>query len=294
MPLAIIGLGNWGKNLIREFSGITTISYCCSKGNKKNILWLKKNFSEIKHTKSFKKILDDHTINSIVITTPINTHYDLSSQALKAGKNVFVEKPISCTLSQAKNLINLAQKRKLLIFVGFIFLYHPILKKIKSLTHNDPIQHMKCSWEKCGTFDEDIILNLVSHQLSIAQELIGIPSKISFVYKQKNSQRKDIILLESCLKNKKRCIFEVNRISNIKRWSVTIFTQKNIYLWDDNFLHKFNKHSMNYKKIYENKKNLLQLECKEFLDQMNKKNISYENVNTALQILKTIKKIRLR
>ena len=141
--LAVIGLGNWAKNLIREFSKISNVSICVSQGDSENIKWLKKNYPHIQHTTNFDSILTDSSIDTIAIITPINSHYDLALQSLKAGKNVFVEKPIATNLKKAKILVNFAKKQGLTLFIGYVFRYHKIFQKIKKIEQNEKIQFMR-------------------------------------------------------------------------------------------------------------------------------------------------------
>ena len=106
--IAIIGLGKWGKNLIRDVSKISCVKKCSSLGDSKNISWLKKNYPSIQYTSDSQEIFADKEIDAVIIATPINTHYNLVKKALLSKKHVFVEKPISSTLSKAEELIKIA------------------------------------------------------------------------------------------------------------------------------------------------------------------------------------------
>ena len=57
--LGIIGVGNWGKNLVRDFSKISDIKKCTSRGNVQNIKWLKKNYPSIEYVSNQKEIFND-------------------------------------------------------------------------------------------------------------------------------------------------------------------------------------------------------------------------------------------
>ena len=109
--IAIIGLGKWGKNLIRDVSKISCVKKCSSLGNSNNIKWLKKKYPSIQYTYNLKEIFADKEIDAVIIATPINTHYNLVKKALLAKKHVFVEKPLSSTLSNAEELIKIAKKQ---------------------------------------------------------------------------------------------------------------------------------------------------------------------------------------
>ncbi len=290
--LGIIGIGNWGKNLVRELSKIHCIKKCSSNGNLKNIRWLKKNYPSIQYVSDSKEIFADKEINAIIIATPINTHYKLVKKALLSKKHVFVEKPISTNLSEAEELIEIAKKNNLLLFVGHIFIFNEIFKKLIQISNRENITHLNFLWNKFGTFDEDIFLNLVSHDLSIILALFGKPKKIKLINKFGVISKCDVVTLILELPNKKTCQIHVNRCSSHKQKHVTIFTQKNIYIWDDLSLFKNNKKTNSFKLVFQSKYTPLEIECKEFVKKLNETNISSEFANIAKDVIQVIQKLK--
>tara|TARA_B100000446_G_scaffold131206_1_gene123217 strand:- start:1045 stop:1935 length:891 start_codon:yes stop_codon:yes gene_type:complete len=290
--LGIIGIGNWGKNLVRELSKIHCIKKCSSNGNLKNIRWLKKNYPSIQYVSDSKEIFADKEINAVIIATPINTHYKLVKKALLSKKHVFVEKPISTNLSEAEELIEIAKKNNLLLFVGHIFIFNEIFKKLIQISNRENITHLNFLWNKFGTFDEDIFLNLVSHDLSIILALFGKPKKIKLINKFGVISKCDVVTLILELPNKKTCQIHVNRCSNHKQKHVTIFTQKNIYIWDDLSLFKNNKKTNSFKLVFQSKYTPLEIECKEFVKKLNETNISSEFANIAKDVIQVIQKLK--
>ena len=290
--LGIIGIGNWGKNLVRELSKIHCIKKCSSNGNLKNIRWLKKNYPSIQYVSDSKEIFADKEINAVIIATPINTHYKLAKKALLSKKHVFVEKPISTNLSEAEELIEIAKKNNLLLFVGHIFIFNEIFKKLIQISNRENITHLNFLWNKFGTFDEDIFLNLISHDLSIILALFGKPKKIKLINKFGVISKCDVVTLILELPNKKTCQIHVNRCSNHKQKYVTIFTQKNIYVWDDLSLFKNNKKTNSFKLVFQSKYTPLEIECKEFVKKLNETNISSEFANIAKDVIQVIQKLK--
>jgi len=290
--LGIIGIGNWGKNLVRELSKIHCIKKCSSNGNLKNIRWLKKNYPSIQYVSDSKEIFADKEINAVIIATPINTHYKIVKKALLSKKHVFVEKPISTNLSEAEELIEIAKKNNLLLFVGHIFIFNEIFKKLIQISNRENITHLNFLWNKFGTFDEDIFLNLVSHDLSIILALFGKPKKIKLINKFGVISKCDVVTLILELPNKKTCQIHVNRCSNHKQKYVTIFTQKNIYVWDDLSLFKNNKKTNSFKLVFQSKYTPLEIECKEFVKKLNETNISFEFANIAKDVIQVIQKLK--
>ncbi len=134
LGIAIIGAGYWGKNHIRNYKTllvekqITYLKICDS--NEKRAKEMSIDY-KLDYTTDINDIKNDTKINAVVIVTPSNTHYDLAKLFLESGKDVFVEKPISLSSNHAKELVELAEKKKRILMVGHLFRYHPAVKDIK-------------------------------------------------------------------------------------------------------------------------------------------------------------------
>lgn len=289
--LAIVGLGIWGKNLVREFSKISNVVVCTSNGKKENIQWLKKNYPNIHYSKNFHELLQNESIDAVVIVSPIKTHYRLSQNVLNVNKHIFIEKTISEDSKNARKLIALAKNRNLMIFVGHIFLYHPILKKLKQIHNRESITYLKLNWMKSGSFNEDILLDLVSHFLSIIIELLGSPKTVKLLNSKKITSLCDIVSFELGFTANKKCIIDINRVSNFKKRSITIVTKKNIFEWDDDNLYKFNKRKQLFELMLKPKQTPLEIECKTFIKNINNKP-NYSNSEKALKIIQLVERCR--
>ena len=289
--IAIVGIGRWGKNLIREFSKLAQVKVCVTTGNQKNLKWLRQNYPEVTHTTDVYQILKDPGIDAVVIATPINSHFTLTKKALEYKKHVFVEKPLAKTVADAQKLIETAKKNRRCLFVGHVFLYNEIFKKIKELHKTESIKYANFEWKKLGTFDEDIFENLLSHDLSLNLELFGIPKKIKLVNKYGLLTPVDRFSLELYFNKTRRSEITIDRTAHYKKKTVMVATQKNSYIWDDNELLKFDKMTQSYKKIFQTKNTPLYLECKEFIRNVNAKNYSINSAILASKIASLISKI---
>ena len=105
LKVAIIGCGYWGPNLVRNFTNLEncTVTYVVDKLPDR-LGKIKKLYPEIDTTKSFDQVLEDTEIDSIVIATPVSTHYNLAKRALEAKKHVLVEKPMTNSIKDAEEL----------------------------------------------------------------------------------------------------------------------------------------------------------------------------------------------
>ncbi|MCK4734119.1 MAG: Gfo/Idh/MocA family oxidoreductase [Methanophagales archaeon] len=102
--IAVVGTGYWGKNLVRNFAELETLRVICDT-NTDTLDQLKAKYPEINTTASFTDVLEDETINGVVIATPATLHYKMAKEALLNDKDVFVEKPLSLRTEEGKDLI---------------------------------------------------------------------------------------------------------------------------------------------------------------------------------------------
>jgi len=289
--LAVIGIGKWGKNLIRDLEKFANIKTCSSNGDKKNIEWIKTHYPKIKHIKNTKQIFQDKEIDAVIISTPIKTHYNLVKESLLSGKHVFVEKPIASNLIQTNELIKIAKQKNCILFVGHIFLQNEIFKKIIQINKNENIQHINFEWNKFGTFDEDIFSNLLSHDLSILLSLFKNPTKIQLHDNIGFISKSDFINMSFHFKKIYATVM-INRFSNYKKKIITIKTNKNSYIWDDNQLFKQNKKSNEFELLYKSKISPLENECKNFVKSLSTPKITYESANLGKDVIQVLKKIK--
>ena len=289
--IAIIGLGKWGKNLLREFSNVSCVTKCHTRGNQKNISWLRRNYPKVVHTTSIRDILTDKNIDAVAISTPINSHFKIAKNALESGKHVFVEKPMASSVIEAKQLIKIAKSKNLNLFVGHVFLYNEIFKKIKKIDKQESITYAHFAWKKFGTFDEDIFKNLLSHDISLILALFGSPNRIRLTNNVGFITTSDRISLELNFTRNRKCEVSIDRISPHKEKSVTFLTKKNLFVWNDDELLRFDKRTQSFKKIYQSKNTPLRLECKKFIANITSKKVSYDSSFLALNVTRILSKL---
>ena len=289
--LAIVGIGYWGKKLISEFSKIANIKFCYSQGNISNINWLHRNYPKIKFCKNFQDILNDSSIDGVVIASPIGTHFEYALKSLKSKKHVFIEKPISTTKKQGQTLLTIARKNNLEIFVGHIFLYHPVLSKLKKLMKKEKISSIYLGWHRFGPFKEKISLDLLSHYIIILKEFFNQPKKLIIKSKIGYVTNCDILSLHVKFQKKVDCVIEINRVSYHKQREIIIKTDKNLYKWEDDVLLKFSKKDEIFKEYFSSRLFPLQIECKKFIKNMTLKKKNYGNTEKSIQTVSIIQNL---
>jgi predicted dehydrogenase len=173
--VAVIGYGYWGPNLVRNFAN-TEGARVLSVGDldAKKLVSVRRRYPDVAVTTEFGELLNDSRIDAIAIATPVHTHYELALAALEAGKHVLIEKPLAQTSAQARQLIEEAADRDLVLMVDHTFLYTPAVQKIRQLISDGTlgdIFYYNGVRASLGLFQPDVnvIWDLAVHDLSIIQ-----------------------------------------------------------------------------------------------------------------------------
>ncbi|MBI4017837.1 MAG: Gfo/Idh/MocA family oxidoreductase [Candidatus Aenigmarchaeota archaeon] len=288
--IAVVGIGRWGKNLVRELNALCTVTTCCSNGSAANVEWLKENYPSIKHTFSYDDVLKDRSIDAVVIATPIETHAALARRALEAGKHVFVEKPLATSYEEADALNALARKRGRTLFVGHVFLHHPAWKQLKIIVQKEGVRQANMEWLKWGTFGEELVWNLLVHDVALAIDLFGDVKKVEVKYTQQWVTSTDVLAVTLHFPGDRRCAIHVNRVSSAKKKVMTVKTGENAYLWEDDKLFKAIGESLS--EVYRAEESALTAECKDFLKVIEMDESSETDGAFGAEVVKTAEKIR--
>ena len=175
--IAAIGCGQWGKNLVRNFSELGVLRTICEVDPAK-MSALRDQFQKINITSSFSDILEDDQVAGVAIATPASSHYSLAKQALLAGKDVFVEKPLALKVSEARELIDIADRRSGILMVGHLLRYHPAVVKLKALIDEGKLGKLYYIYSNrlnLGRFrtEENILWSFAPHDVSAILYLLG-------------------------------------------------------------------------------------------------------------------------
>ena len=130
--IAVIGFGLWGRNIVRNFYNLNVLEMVCDLDDA-SLKTVQEQFPGVKVTKDFNDIINDKNITGVAVVTPSHTHFKMVKAMLDAGKNVYVEKPISTVAEEARVLTELADEKGLVLMVGHLLLYHPAVKRLKML-----------------------------------------------------------------------------------------------------------------------------------------------------------------
>lgn len=176
--VAIIGYGYWGPNLVRNFlSSDSSRVTMVADARQGRLDLVTRSYPSIKTTQQPADVFKSSEVDAVVVATPVFSHFDLAQQALKAGKHVLIEKPMTSSVKEADGLINLAKEKKKVLMVDNTFLYTGSVKKMKELMEQDVIgkvNYFDSVRINLGLFQPDInvLWDLAPHDLSILRYLI--------------------------------------------------------------------------------------------------------------------------
>jgi predicted dehydrogenase len=171
--VAVVGLGYWGPNLVRNLYEIpgADVLYVCDK-QEDRLDKIGRRYPGLAKTRDYETVLDDDAVDAVVIATPVSSHYPLACAALDAGKHVFVEKPLAASSLEALDLIARAEERELVLMPGHTFLYSPPVQTIRSLITSGAlgeIYFISTSRVNLGLHQQDVSVawDLGPHDFSI-------------------------------------------------------------------------------------------------------------------------------
>jgi len=179
MKIAVIGAGYWGPNLMRNLFELGVLTHVCDK-SKKALDKASKlpQCHRVNLVQDADVIMTDKTIDAVVIATQPNAHYPLAKQALLANKHVFVEKPLTLNSVEAEKLVELADKKGLVLMVGHTFLYSPDILFLKKMVTNGEfgdVYYMYSRRLNLGKIQSaaNVVQDLAPHDISIFQYLLN-------------------------------------------------------------------------------------------------------------------------
>lgn len=177
--LGIIGCGHWGTNHIRIFNASTEakVKICCDK-DKNRLNALRIAYPDLNVTSDYKNIINNRNIDAVVVATPTATHYQIVKSALLNGKHVLCEKPLCINENESRELMLLAEKKRRILMVGYVFLFNNGIIALKECIKRKDlgkVYYLHFTRTNLGPIrdDVDVIYDLASHDISIASFLLN-------------------------------------------------------------------------------------------------------------------------
>jgi predicted dehydrogenase len=177
--VGLIGCGYWGPNLIRNFTKVRECRIEAIADQRPDRLDSVLHLNPaMRATISAGDLIESKSIDAIVIATPISTHYELAKACLQNGKHVFIEKPLTRSAEQARELIALAEKHNKVLMVDHTFIYSGAVRKLKQLIDSGElgdIYYFDSVRLNLGLFQPDVnvLWDLAPHDFSVLTYLLN-------------------------------------------------------------------------------------------------------------------------
>jgi predicted dehydrogenase len=175
--IAVLGCGGWGRNIVRTVQGLGRLAAVVdpSEAGRKAAAELGKG-APVHATP--EPVLKEPAIKAVMIATPAETHYDMACKAIAAGKDVFVEKPLTIDVDEARDLVDRAVAARRVLMVGHLLEYHPAILKLNELIHSNELGKVRylisnrLNLGKIRT-EENALWSFAPHDIAVILRLVG-------------------------------------------------------------------------------------------------------------------------
>ena len=236
--VAVIGCGYWGKNLVRNFSALGALAMVCDP-TPTGQATARALAAQAEVVSSLEAALRT-SVAGVVIATPAETHYDLAKQALEAGKDVFVEKPLALTYEQGAHLVHLAETYERILMVGHVLEYHPAILRLYALIHQGvlgKVHYIYSNRVSLGKVrrEENILWSFAPHDVAVILRLMdSLPFQVAAYggsYVQPNIA--DVTVTQLLFDNGVRAHIHVSWLHPFKEQRLVVVGSRQMASFDD-------------------------------------------------------------
>lgn len=176
--VVVVGAGNWGKNLVRNFHDLGALAGVAEASAELRSK-VEVDYPGLVTYSDFQKVLETD-VTAIVLATPAPSHYKFAMAALEAGKDVFVEKPMTLQTAEAKALAEYADKHSRILMVGHLLLYQSAISWMREYLASGEagkVVHVATQRAKLGRVrrEENVWWSFAPHDVSVVLDLLGNP-----------------------------------------------------------------------------------------------------------------------
>jgi predicted dehydrogenase len=240
LRFGVIGWGYWGPKIARNLDSLSHAAVTMvADADAHRLTKLKVNQPWIQTTTHIEDIFRSD-VDAIVIATPVITHFQLAREALLHGKHVLVEKPLTANVTEAEELIALAQEQQRILMVGHTFEYNPAVNELRKLVQSGELGKIYCIEAErvnLGLFRNDInvIWDLAPHDISILLYLLGKkPEKIKVqAHAHVQSNIEDVAHLDLEFADGMNAHIHVSWLHPCKIRRVTVIGDARMVVYDD-------------------------------------------------------------
>lgn len=175
--VGLVGCGYWGKNLARNLHHLGELSAVCD-ADRKTLEGVKKAYPGVRVVRRHAELLEDADLTAVLVAAPAAQHYALARDFLRAGKDVFVEKPLALSVPEAEELVEIAGSGRRILMVGHLLEYHPAIRKLKDLVASGELGEVHYVYSNRLNLgkvrkEENILWSFAPHDISVILLLLG-------------------------------------------------------------------------------------------------------------------------
>jgi len=229
MNVAVIGCGSWGRNHIRVYNDLENTSLTAiADMNTATAKEFGERYSVDWYTEP-EKIFEREDVEAVSICTPTVTHADLAMKAIEAGKHVLVEKPMTNTTDEAREIIKAAERHGVYLTVGFVERFNPAISEALNIITSGEIGEVilahtrRVSRRPLRIGDVGVIKDLAIHDIDIVNQLFK--NKAMNVFASAGSiahDFEDYANIIVCFDNDRSAFIETNWLTPRKVRTLTI------------------------------------------------------------------------
>lgn len=238
--VGVIGYGYWGPNWVRNLAETPGVRLAAVSDLREERLDLaRQRFPTIAAYRDVGAMLASPEVDAVVVATPVTSHFELALRALRAGKHVLVEKPLTASATQAEQLIAEAERRGLTLMVDHTFVYSGAVRKIKQLVAGGElgtIYYYDSVRVNLGLFQHDVnvLWDLAVHDLSIMDHLLSqAPTAVAATGVNHINGQEDIAYLTCFFPDKLIAHLHVNWLAPVKVRRTLIGGDRRMVVYDD-------------------------------------------------------------
>lgn len=243
IQVGVIGCGYWGPNLIRNLSKTRECKVIAvADADPAKLEEMKRLYPTLVTYSSGEELLEESSIQAVVIATPISSHYRLGKLGLSRGKHLLIEKPLTATVAQAEELISMAEAQSRVLMVDHTFLYSGAVKKIEEIMSSGQLgdlYYYDSVRVNLGLLQPDVnvLWDLAPHDFAIMLHLVNKePQKVSAIgsspVRWEGWERESIVYVAVQFSEDFIAHFHVNWLSPVKVRQTLIGGSKKMVIYD--------------------------------------------------------------
>jgi UDP-2-acetamido-3-amino-2,3-dideoxy-glucuronate N-acetyltransferase len=238
MSIALVGFGDWGRNIARNLASLDALHWVCDL-DPSRLADASLHHKKIQTTDSLASLLADGDVTAVMLATPAPLHYAHARASLLADKDVFVEKPLALQPREGEELVRLANERGKILMVGHVLEYHPAIARIEELLRSDvlgPIWYAYSNRVNLGKVrqEESILWSFAPHDIAILCRLFGAaPTSVNAVgaqYLQPNIA--DVTMTHLTFSESQRAHIFVSWLHPYKEQRLVVIGEKKMLSFD--------------------------------------------------------------